>query len=332
MKHRTPYNQTRRIFAVLRILCEAQAPLTLEEIKDELSFYHIEKDEVGISDRNLQRDIAFLKKELGYDITGGATRGYLLHADNPVLPVLFTKEEVEALLLGRRLFMPFDDTHWGDAIDSLYEKIRTIYHKRSLPNERFDNAELAFIMNPVAQRRWDSEKKEILHTIYRAMQSRSELLLTYSIAKVPEGTPLHVYPHKLIIHKESIYLLALPSRSKKNKKLRLYLIDRIRAVKPTDRTFTPVSTRAFEEMLDNSFGVMIKGPLRTVRIVFTPDMQRYISERIWHPSQKITQVPDGVCLRMEVYVNEELASWICGFGHKAIRVEPKKLAKLVQGG
>jgi hypothetical protein len=33
---------------------------------------------------------------------------------------------------------------------------------------------------------------------------------------------------------------------------------------------------------------------------------------------------------MGVYVNEELASWICGFGDNVIRVEPTSLARMVQ--
>ncbi|MCO7555633.1 helix-turn-helix transcriptional regulator [Metapseudomonas otitidis] len=62
---------------------------------------HVLADELGISLRTLYRDIATLQQQ-GAHIEGGAGLGYVLRPGFELPPLMFSMEEIEALVLGMR--------------------------------------------------------------------------------------------------------------------------------------------------------------------------------------------------------------------------------------
>lgn len=62
---------------------------------------HVLADELGISLRTLYRDIATLQQQ-GAHIEGGAGLGYVLRPGFELPPLMFSLEEIEALVLGMR--------------------------------------------------------------------------------------------------------------------------------------------------------------------------------------------------------------------------------------
>jgi predicted DNA-binding transcriptional regulator YafY len=76
---------------------------------------------------------------------------------------------------------------------------------------------------------------------------------------------------------------------------------------------------------------LIGGERQTVRIFFDAKVARYVRRRRWHPTQRIVTVPGGVELTMEVAGSVEVASWVLGFGDKAVVLEPTALRDRVAG-
>jgi predicted DNA-binding transcriptional regulator YafY len=66
----------------------------------------------------------------------------------------------------------------------------------------------------------------------------------------------------------------------------------------------------------------MKGPSETIQIRFDQEQAPWIRERIWHPSQKIKELPQGEIL-MEVKANpKEIKRWVLGYGIHAQVVKP----------
>jgi predicted DNA-binding transcriptional regulator YafY len=82
-------------------------------------------EEVGVSLRTLYRDVESLKG-LGASIDGEAGVGYVLRPGFMLPPLMFTEEEIEALVLGSRWVSERADTPLGDAARNALAKIAAV--------------------------------------------------------------------------------------------------------------------------------------------------------------------------------------------------------------
>ena len=99
-----------------------------------------------------------------------------------------------------------------------------------------------------------------------------------------------------------------------------------RKVRDTRTGFRRPADFSISDHLSDSFGVF-KGKTRhRMRIHFDSFAARLVSERQWHPSQKIERLADGtIDLAMDVGPGDELASWVLSFGADAEVLEPAPL-------
>lgn len=82
-------------------------------------------DEVGVSLRTLYRDIETLKAQ-GAHIDGEAGVGYVLRPGFMLPPLMFSEEEIEALVLGSRWVAERADQPLGDAARNALAKIGAV--------------------------------------------------------------------------------------------------------------------------------------------------------------------------------------------------------------
>jgi len=110
----------------------------------------------------------------------------------------------------------------------------------------------------------------------------------------------------------------------------MFVLDRIRMLKVTDERFTWPKDFNLDDFMRHSFKVM-HDELCTVRVRISPSWARWVGEKIWHESQKITKLPDG-SLEMAFLVAglDEIKRWILSFGPEAIVLEPAKLKEMVR--
>jgi len=58
---------------------------------------------------------------------------------------------------------------------------------------------------------------------------------------------------------------------------------------------------------------------------------RWVSEKIWHESQKITKLPDGnLEITFRVAGLDEIKRWILSFGLECLVLEKEKLKEMVR--
>jgi predicted DNA-binding transcriptional regulator YafY len=71
---------------------------------------------------------------------------------------------------------------------------------------------------------------------------------------------------------------------------------------------------------------IVQGELVTVKVVFAKSVAPYIRERLWHPSQKLRDLPDArIEIVLRVADTLEVRRWILSYGSQADILEPTAL-------
>lgn len=126
-------SRTERLLALLQLLRRHRTPVTGPALARDL----------GVSLRTLYRDIATLQGQ-GADIEGEAGVGYVMRPGFTLPPLMFTADEIEALVLGTRwVSRRTDDPRLGDAAGHALSKIIAV-----LPAELRDSVEQATLLMP----------------------------------------------------------------------------------------------------------------------------------------------------------------------------------------
>ncbi len=108
-------SRTKRLLDLLQILRNHRFPVTGENLARELH----------ISVRTLYRDIASLQEQ-GASIIGEPGLGYILKPGFMLPPLMFSEEEIEALVLGSRWVAERGDQHLGFAASQALHKIAAV--------------------------------------------------------------------------------------------------------------------------------------------------------------------------------------------------------------
>jgi predicted DNA-binding transcriptional regulator YafY len=108
-----------RLFQIIQILRRVRAPVTAAAIAAELE----------TSKRSVYRDIAALQA-MRVPIEGGRGIGYILRPGFDLPPLMFTEEEIEALVLGARIVSAWADKKLARAAEEALQKIETVLPPR----------------------------------------------------------------------------------------------------------------------------------------------------------------------------------------------------------
>ncbi len=150
-----------RLLDLLQILRRSRYPVPGAALASEL----------GISLRTLYRDIATLQAQ-GACIDGAPGLGYVLQAGFTLPPLMFSEEEIEALVLGSRWVTERTDPHLALAARNALAKIAAV-----LPDELRDSLDATTLLIGPSQQRVDDEK--VLATIRQAIRQERMLSITY---------------------------------------------------------------------------------------------------------------------------------------------------------
>ncbi|MDH4266088.1 MAG: WYL domain-containing protein [Deltaproteobacteria bacterium] len=98
----------------------------------------------------------------------------------------------------------------------------------------------------------------------------------------------------------------------------------------TDEWFIFPRDFSRDDFMRHSFKVM-HDELYTVKVRISPEWPRWVGEKVWHESQKITKLPNGgLEMTFRVAGLDEIKRWILSFGLEAVVLEPEKLKEMVR--
>jgi predicted DNA-binding transcriptional regulator YafY len=177
-----------------------------------------------VSERTIYRDIADLQAS-GVPIVGEAGVGYQL-ARFELPPMMFDREEIEALVLGARVVEAWGDAELGKAAARVLAKIEAI-----LPPDRSDLIEGTRLYAPIHGER--PVEKLPLSTLRRAINGRLPLKIRYRDEKGQESER-SVRPLALVFYPPTWLLLGF---CELRRDFRSFRVDRLIDLAVESRSF-----------------------------------------------------------------------------------------------
>jgi predicted DNA-binding transcriptional regulator YafY len=129
-------------------------------------------ERLGVSLRTVYRDVADLQLS-GIPIEGEAGVGYVLRKGSDVPPLMFTREELEALVVGARMTEAFAGKRLGGAARQALTKIEAV-----LPADLRQRSERSRILAPALRSR--GVLRERLDLLHAAIDERRVVHLAYA--------------------------------------------------------------------------------------------------------------------------------------------------------
>ena len=166
-------SRTQRLFDLIQMLRRHRYPVTGKQLAEELD----------VSLRTLYRDIATLQTQ-GASIEGEPGLGYVLRPGFMLPPLMFSEEEIEALVLGSRWVARRTDKKLRLAATNVLAKISAV-----LPEDLKHQLEFSgLLIGPVKTAIENDDEKEAL--IRHAIRREYKLQMTYIDVKEDESQRL----------------------------------------------------------------------------------------------------------------------------------------------
>ncbi len=208
-----------RLFEIIQILRTARQPVTAEMLADRLE----------VTVRTVYRDIAVLQGQR-VPIVGEAGVGYVMRAGFDLPPLMFTSDEVEAIVVGLGLLKRTGDTGLQDAAKRVSSKISSV-----LP----DHGRKSIDASTLHVSDWGARTPSSisLSDVRAAIREEREIAVTYSDAN-GSNTKRIVQPIAVLYFAEVVVIAAW---CKLRKDFRHFRADRIVRSTLLDNYFTGCS-------------------------------------------------------------------------------------------
>jgi predicted DNA-binding transcriptional regulator YafY len=207
-------SRAERLLDLLQILRRHRAPVTGPALADE----------IGVSIRTLYRDIATLQAQ-GADIRGEPGLGYVLLPGFTLPPLMFSADEIEALVLGSRWVGVRGDDRLGAAARNAVAKIRAV-----LPDELRDSVDAATLTVPMIA----SEPAVVdVAAIRMAIRGEKKLRIAYRNNDGEESTRT-IWPLLIGFFDR---VLVVPAWCELRQDYRAFRVDRIRSLAVLDERY-----------------------------------------------------------------------------------------------
>jgi predicted DNA-binding transcriptional regulator YafY len=202
-------DKTERLFSVMDALRRHRRPVTAQALADEQ----------GVSVRTRYRDIQTLIG-LGAPIDGEAGIGYMLRPGFFLPPLMFSAEELEALVLGAKWVEGRPDPGLAGAATNALAKIAT-----ASPEDLRDRISNTGLWTPPSN--WSRETTPLLGIVREAMRTEKALHLTYA-DEAGNETQRPIWPITLAYYEEKQIVGAWCTM---RQDFRNFRIDRVRDAK-----------------------------------------------------------------------------------------------------
>lgn len=322
-RRRKAYSQAQRLLRTYLALANARGGLTIAEL--------IER--TGVTRRTISRDLGLLQEDHLVHCPGhddqGRKRWAILPA-GPASGITFTRGELLALYLGRSMLAFARGTELYASMRGAFRKVAERLAAGDLKELDLERKLYALPDAPAVASQ-SEHYDDVLNEVLTAVLRGEELSLRYPDSDAGgEALQLRVKPLTLAYYRGRLYLLA---DSAHHGRIRLFALHRVleadwqrgcRFEAPTD--FRP------DAYFSSQFGLFHGEEAATVRVRFAPGAARYARERLWHASQRCTDLGDGGCeLGWRIPLTPDLRSWLLSFGDAVEVLEPPELRAEVAG-
>lgn len=188
--------------------------------------------DLEVSERTVYRDMQELMKN-GLPIEGEAGVGYILRGQLDLPPLAFTREEMEALVVGARLLRAWTGGDLATAAAQALDKIQAVLPQAKQQSKLFAPGQMP------------KEWRKRLDVIQSAINSNTVLAVTYKDV-ASKASQREIWPLGLFFWGK---VWTLTAWCELRQDFRNFRLDRIDSVKCLKRRFTPVPGRQLEDYM-----------------------------------------------------------------------------------
>ena len=275
-----------------------------------------------VSPRTIQRDIDFMRDQLGlpvdYDVTA---HGFFYTREVVQFPTMKISEgELVALAVARKALAQYHETPYEKPLRDAFGKL-TAGLRDQIQFAWSGDLDASISFRAAGQGAGDLATFEIAS---QAVLGSEEVAFAYHKIGGSEGEVRRVQPLHLACIDHQWYLFA--SDLDRGGSIRTFALTRIADLRPTGRHFERPAHFSLDEHLADSFGVFSSPTAERVRLRFDAFSARLISEREWHASQVTETMVDGSLeLSMQIGVSPEVERWVLGWGAHVEVLQPASL-------
>ena len=305
-----------RQWQLLQVLSVRRQAATIRELAAEMD----------VVDKSIRRDLDFLRG-IGFPIFESVgpygRKSWKLDSAKGIPVLNFNLTEVLSLYLARRFLEPLAGTNVWAGAQSAIAKIRAILGDTAA--QYFEKLAEVLQPTPIASSDY-SQHSDIIERLLISIEDHRITWIVYHSLRSTEPVSTEVYPLRLLWHRGSLYLLA---HAREDGKIKTYKVDRISGVDPTDLRFAEPQAIDIDDVLAKSFGIMTdQQQTNLVQVRFDLEVARFVREKTWHRTQKLTSQKDGsIIAEFELGNLKEFKTWILSFGQHAEILQPISLRK-----
>ncbi len=299
-----------RLLSVLRVLhAHGEAGVTPGQIAVR----------TGMSRRTVYRDLVALQSEMQVPLwSDGGRWGVQPGAFLP--PLRLTLQEAMAVFLAARLTTRYAD-RFDPSLASAFGKL-----EESLPEAMHGHVERT--LDEMAGRPTDEAYNRRVADLTRAWAEQRVVRLRYAPAaydgeREPEWRDVRPY---LLEPSPQTHALYLIGHDEGRAALRTFKVERILDLSLTPRRFEVAPEGELASRLRPAWDIIWDQPVAEVALRFAPGVAARVREAVWHPSQRLAELPDGSLeWRAEVSGTVEIRLWVLSWGEDVEVIAPEGL-------
>jgi len=279
-----------------------------------------------VSQKTVQRDIDFLRDQLGAPIDyDREKKGYYYADSNWFLPSLSLSEgDLLALLVGAKALEAYRGTPVARELERIFAKIAEL-----LPDKLSVRPELVFNRftftsppaKPVDEKTWT--------TLVRGLLNQRSVKISYRAMEAKEAKDRIIDPYHIANLAGEWYAFAWCHRQDM---VIQFAIPRIQRARLLDETFAIPGDFDPRKLLSTTFGRFAStDKIQRVRLLFDKEVAPWVLERQWHPKQKVRKRKNGdIELMFDTAGLFEVFRWVMAWGHYVTVLGPAGLKKWVK--
>ncbi len=278
-------------------------------------------EEWGVSQKTVQRDMDFLRDQLGaplgYD---REKKGFYYTDEHWFLPsVSLSEGELVATLLATRALEQYRGTPIAEDLGRIVGRLSELLPEKVKVRPEWLGVRFSFT-GPSAK----PVVPEIWTTVLRGLLRQRTLEIVYRSAESTEDVRRKLDPYHLANLRGEWYVFGWCHRKKQ---VAQFALPRIRRAQLLDTPFDIPADFDPERLLATAFGRMASvDGVHQIRLLFSRDAAEAALERQWHPSQKVKRRAGGeVAISFKAAGMEEVAHWVLAWGRYVRVLSPKAL-------
>jgi predicted DNA-binding transcriptional regulator YafY len=277
--------------------------------------------------RTLRRDLAAIESA-GWPVLterfDGQVRWKLLEGSRNIPALRLSPSELMAQAVSRRLIAPLEGTELHASLQSALGKASAALPPQGL--ELAQQLEHTFSVGLGPHKRY-RQHREVVERVTQAIVHKTRIQMRYDSASRGKITRREVDPYRLWYASGGLYLVGYCHLRKEP---RMFAVERIKSVTPTDFPYQIPLHFDFDAFVEDSLTVM-RGPRMTVELEFNKPTAAWAKDRVWHPSQQLKRLSKGrMQMTFSLADSREVVGWVLSFGSGVRVVQPDSLRRAVE--